>query len=270
MYNLLSDNVENVSNYSVLEPYKISKCVFDIENKPLYLDGVETDYNALIKKDTRDILYVGKGYGPLANSDVLDRIFTTFGNDYQLIRITNYNDRRFEFIYENDNGSLKVGPEEGKSTIIVKNSYDGSTSLSIFAGMYIKICGNGAIGLQGHSIVRKHTKNIPNWYNIELPDFNTITIKNRMSENNFSITDEKEILSMFEKLTSDIPKPKNSIHPSIMLLNRKFQEYNADYNMPEFSLFMAATWVTTYGQDNSVPYSYIKSIERQVSKLWLN
>jgi hypothetical protein len=249
---------------------------FPIEKVPMYHqyngDLSPSAYNAIIRSDTGQELYVGKRYEPINNQHIIDTM-EQFGA-FQLHKILNYSNKRFELRYDMPVSQFHFFTEPTMMQIVIRNSYDGSHSLKVNAGLRVLTCSNGA--------------NIPIW----VKEFNfrhtNIDIIRRFSEfmNNQGqlLQDIGDQLSgkiwnsdfnhdtVAEKYKSILPQQQQKEETGIILtaIEGHYNKYNEKYENREFASFMALTEVSSRPKEYVLCNSWHERLDRLITNTYFN
>lgn len=239
-------------------------------------DYKETGWNAVVDLRSDTVLYLGKDYTLIKNQEIIDALQPAFDSGYQLVRVRNFGNTRFQIDLENKSvtSEITVGaetfPVHGR--VRINNSYDGSLAFSLQMGYWVQMCGNGAIAGDILAYKRKHNKNNECLEHIEqgLKALTNDTLGKSITKLNklWDIKDAKVIQGMFSKIVDGIPDPKDGMHPvKVQLLNRIGTEF-ATYNNDVFALYMAVTNMTTYPAQYGLAASYLQRLEANSAKVF--
>jgi hypothetical protein len=266
--------VSNVSN--ILFPVTMKSMWYDKPSQDGNGDisaGSPSAYSAVVRTDTNEELYAGKGYQIVENKSIVEAIDRN--PDWRITKVINNNDRQFHINLRNDliePGVFSIGDKTFPYSpqITVRNSYDGSLSFSILAGIYIQVCGNGLIvANNAGSYKAKHTSSVLTPAEIEA-QFVTIArsfgkIQAIINKKTWS-TDQDITKRLFFDLIKGIPNHANNkpSPTSVTLQQRYFIEAN-HYGHGEFALMMAATNITTYPETYGISHSYWQTLVRNQS-----
>jgi len=254
---------------------------FDLIESPLYYKDENgnmsvSNRSGIIDGRNGELLYSGSSYIPLRNIDIVESI-NRYAPDYKLKDTRNYGNKKFVFNYINDNVSFTVNGLEASQRIKISNSYNGTQSLMVEMGFYIKICSNGAV--IGHDIIKSKYRHIES----NMLDFNDIinngfnidkNIVNYLSSKDFN-ADDNEVKKKFELLTEGLSDKTdtdgNIIYNKIkLLLHDKFVAEQRLYKNNEFALFMASTWLATNGHKYYFSADYMYNIEKKITSVFFD
>jgi len=259
---------------SGLQDYtSVADVLFPVIEKPL---SVQTDEgfmpigkNAYFNEKNNDLLYIGNNYKPIENNLIVEAS-KNFENKLQFVGVRKFK-QRYDFRYRIIGSEFRLGPEQTDKVINITNSFDGSVSLQIEAGLYVLVCSNGARVFDSKmTYKRKHTTEITA---DEIAGFimkGIDRIENMEIDRDWS-NDIDVVKSKFQELSSVFPMRKNNtLHPAVISLNGEFERNLKIYSeVKEFALFMAATNMTSRPGSYGLASSYVRPIEA-ISKLFLN
>tara|TARA_S200002703_G_scaffold159482_1_gene173111 strand:- start:1541 stop:2344 length:804 start_codon:yes stop_codon:yes gene_type:complete len=234
--------------------------------------NIKTDYNAILNGNTNEVLYTGKAYEPIENEFIINALDNI--KNLKIEKVYNYNNKAFSYELVSTK-EIMWGPEKAKFMIRVKNSYDGSTSLSVTGGVYVLVCSNGATSPKFvENFAKKHTKQIGQ---DEMRGFFTDSIKSLASKSDLFgdkqwSNDTDFVKEKFQEIIKIFPKPKNEdYHNNAILLNSEYISRLEQYpNAREFALWMACTDLTSHYQRYGLTLNYQKKLDQQVSEIFMD
>lgn len=143
-----------------------SEFAFSIERQPLYVDGLDTGKDAIIKKSPHQVLsVVGRGYGLVEHKTAIGVFDSVLRKSYKKEPVRSVilvkDGARSYTTYNVPEKIVLHGKDVVCIRLILQNSYDETKSMSIMLGGYRLVCSNGlVIGETLVRIVRKHTSGL--------------------------------------------------------------------------------------------------------------
>jgi hypothetical protein len=147
---------------------------FDVHQEPLLTtDGKRTGYFGMVRRDTAEPITLGvctEQYGVVKNADLIEMVETNLANHDKLSNFTSKkfvvrDGARFYASYDFTDFKTELKPvgKRAKGDIlglrlVVNNSYDRSTRVSLSLGFLRLICENGMTSLtKEFSMTKRHT-----------------------------------------------------------------------------------------------------------------
>ncbi len=281
-----TDTKQDTRNY---ESNELESICFPVSMVPVYWN--KNGINDVMPEEWKDagrqavldvlrdeILYVGKDYSIVKNQEIADALEPAFANGFELVRIRNYNNSKFQIELENKAIQGTIVLPNGKELITtgrirINNSYDGSLSFGLQMGCWIQVCGNGAIAGDVMSMKRRHSGDneldvqgkIKSGLALLTSDALSVNM-NKLSK--YWVTPDGKLEEMARGLVRNIPDPKSGVHPIKSQLMNRYTIENNEYGNPAFALFMAVTNMTTYPSQYGITPSYLGQLERNTLEVF--
>lgn len=249
---------------------KYSMGNFPVTEVPIKTEGLtnSTDYKFIVRCDTSQVLScMTKEYKLVTNQEVIDASYNimkeakatmsevrTFGGGARTVWKWKFPDS-----VEVKKGDF-INPE-----ILIKNSYDGSTQVSLLAGLWRQICSNGmvignTIGYNSnrHSIYNPNLDKLPEII-YDMVSFTKDVIQNELGY-----------------LISTELKNKNNISKVVEMFPQQVIEQLVNYLAAKeiktyWDLLNACTWVTTHAMNRSQESTFkLESTIYPKIKKWAN
>ena len=220
----------------------------------------------VLEQSPNDVLYVGTNYEVIQNEElvpVIENIQKRTG--YEVHRIRSSASKRFSVELRSDDPNLKIGHEPAYPSIVIGNSYDGSSKVTFNYGIVIQVCTNGATVTKSiNGLVQKHTGKIDFNYERLLEEYASLSKalsgfndKHFDAGSDVALGNMKRLASIFPDTTKKLPHPMAEA-----LAERAEAEMKTNGYPANFALFMAATNMTTYPDRYGLATSYIPQLER--------
>lgn len=224
-----------------------SESTFAVTETPVLIEGTvnSDDYKMIIRNDTSEVLScMTKDYKLVTNEEVLDKSLPHIEERGGVLTEQKLfgNGSRTSWTFQFKEHPVTIGGEKLYPQLNIKNSYDGSSTVSILGGVFRLLCSNGAIIGQ---IFESHSERHSIW-NTTLNNGhignmvkNTINSMDKVFKKEFpvlfntQIKDHKDVVRAIEKLPS-----KYNEDAVNYLLTHKPKSY--------WDLFNLLTWVLTH------------------------
>lgn len=285
VFEVFKQNPSTTSNG--YESTALDSLLFPVSSVPLYWNnnGINTvvpeeykeaGYTGVLDVNRNVILYAGKDYSIIRNSEIIEALEPAFAQGYRLVRVRNFNNTKFQIDLENKDvtGAITVGDRTFDVTgrIRICNSYDGSLAFGMQMGFWIQVCSNGAIAGDMLAYKKKHSTGNGCVEHIEsgirLLTNDALSKSTSKLNKMWTITDPAQIQGMFKQLVDGIPDPKDGMHPvKVSLLNRITIENNT-YQNDVFAMYMAVTNMTTFPSQYGLAPSYLQRLETNTAKVF--
>lgn len=228
------------------------------------LRSYDVPYKAIINNLSGECLSVmTESYHLFPNEKIVEKITPALSQGWNVSRVMNDSNRRFEIHLGNPDIQFPIGKyEDARLKCVIKNSYDGTCAFQIFAGFDILICGNGARMKTGIEVYKRHINGI-NEMNFALDTDVLEGYVKRVMDGKRWHNDQDKAYSQFEKLTKFLPDTKDGKHPMKILLASFYEKEIKTYDR-EFALFMAATDLSTHGLNYSFSQSYLNELDGKI------
>jgi hypothetical protein len=226
----------------------------------------------VLENDPDNVLYVGTNYEVTQNEELVPIIANIQKRTgYDVHKISSYSNKKFSVQLCGTEADLKIGHEKAYPTIIVNNSYDGSSKVSFNYGVVIQVCSNGATVTKGLTgLIQKHTSKIDMNYEKLLNDYEKLSrALANFNENSFD-AGEDVALTNFKRLTAIFPETsKKDPHPLTIALGQRSEDEIKNNGYPaNFGLFMAATNMTSFPERYGMATSYVPLLERSITDVF--
>tara|TARA_R100000808_G_scaffold9836_3_gene26643 strand:- start:21403 stop:22191 length:789 start_codon:yes stop_codon:yes gene_type:complete len=224
-----------------------SDSTFAVTETPVLIEGTvnSDDYKMIIRNDTCEVLScMSKDYKLVTNEEVLDKSLPHIkekGGELTEQRVFG-NGARTSWTFQFKRHPVTIGGEKLYPQLNIKNSYDGSSTVSVLGGVFRLLCSNGAIigqifdqHSERHSVYNTTLNNGHIGKMVE----NTIDSMGKVFSTEFpvlfetQIKDHKDVVRAIEKLPS-----KYNEDAVNYLLTHKPKTY--------WDLFNLLTWVLTH------------------------
>lgn len=265
---------------TLFESDNIRDICFRVGQEPIFTsEGEEIpEYRATMNLESKEVLYVGKGYVPVHNEDIAIALDVFEREGYTLNKVYAESGKKFMIEMVNNDMSVMINERyEAKPRIMVKNSYDGSQSLTIQYGVYIQICSNGLTAGTQNTLRFKHTKHVE--------DINLEEIFQRgldYSKNVFKAMSRKEwvvsnqpnspeydyLVARWKELIKPFDKGQKEA-PIVADIVRQIQVEKNEGRQGEFAMMMGATHVATH-RASEYSHNQIRALNEQIGKVFLN
>lgn len=216
-----------------------------MEPVPHPVDDHNTKYRYIMRTDNNEVLsIVTKDYTLVPNEKLMSAIMPTIKeHNGELLEATMFGDGartmyRFRF---NENKVIVNGNDELIPEIIIKNSYDGSTAITVMAGAFRMVCTNGMIvGKIVDYFKNRHLTDV------DINKLNTI----------ITSTIDRTIHYLSEKVAklAEIKVKEQHILDMIQMFPERMMEYAMQYmtrNRPQdyWDLLNSATYIATHNMN---------------------
>ena len=245
----------------------INSTMFKVTEVPIEIDGVVNadDYKFIVREDTSEVVScVTNKYKLVTNEEIINKSMPILEQyDAKLQECKTFaNGARTQWTFNLPSNELTVVDNDiVNPQIIIKNSYDGSTQVSILGGIFRLVCSNGTvIG----DIYGKHNSRHTIWN----PSISNGWISNRLKKTCSAIdkhlTGDLSLLRDTKIVNKDIPKvikqlPEKGVLEIVKYLsNDKPETY--------WDLLNAATFVFTHhlNRDNETTHNNEARVYNQV------
>ncbi len=220
--------------------------MFKVHEVPIQIEGVKNsdEYKLIVRDDTSEALScMTRDYRLVSNEEVLEKSLPRIEERGGVLTEckTFGNGARTNWTFQFKNNPVTLYDDELYPQINIRNSYDGSLSVSVLGGVFRLICSNGAIIgkiFEHHS--EKHSiwnKKILNGHISDMVE-NTIDNMEHVFNEEFPVlfntqVNEKHIVKVIERMPS--------------LYNESAVNYFMAHNPKTYwDLFNMCTWVFTH------------------------
>lgn len=144
---------------------EIEKLFFPVRETPVYYYGRKTDYKFIVRADTDEIIScMTKFYKLVPNELVVNSILDSMASqNYTITEARNFSNARMKIELTLNDIELNIQGRRSLPRIIIKNSYDGTQSVSFSAAVLVCICSNGLVVFKNFT-----KKNYLHWKNKEI------------------------------------------------------------------------------------------------------
>jgi len=247
---------------------------------PAMANDVYTGYNAVMNPLDNTTYYMGKEYKPLPNKDIIEMVRgLVIADGFEFHRGVIDERGRYEFCLEAPVPAIGVDLGNGKKhearcLLNILNSYDGSASLRAGIGGKISYCQN-IFGLPTkflggeirHETRRKHLGNVE----ATLTDLkNAIPrILNEWESSPIATKVWSGDPAAFAKVQREVIKAFGAEHKVTASFNMRARMIEErEWNVPEFSAFMAITNMTTFPESYALKTSHVEKLKEITHVFW--
>jgi hypothetical protein len=219
--------------------------LFPVKEKVAYLDGMETGHKFIVREDTNEVIScVTDKYQLLTNEELMKTAEPSMKKIGAILSEANVysNNKRTVWKWRLPNTKVEIAKNDFVNPeIIIKNSYDGSSEVTAFAGAYRLVCTNGMI--IGHTLSKESFRHII-WTDKTKIDN---VIKSVISKTKTVFDDEFPTLVKTDINRNDIVKlielfPMQTMDSMVKYLLK-------DNPKTYWDLLNAATWITSHIMD---------------------
>ena len=200
-------------------------------------------YRYVMNHDTDEILsIVTKDYQLIKNDELVDAIYPTIlaqGGKLEDVELFG-NGARTQYRWRFPNHAVTINEDEDLiPEIVIKNSYDGSTAITVMAGAFRMVCSNGmVVGTIVDYFKNRHLTDIDITKLAKIINSTIIKTKKYLTEN-------------VAKLSKIKPVKERDIIKMIELFPEKMMEYTMQYiiaNKPKtyWDLLNVTTYIATH------------------------
>ena len=139
-------------NISSQNSWKVEDTLFPVKEVPAiwnneFAQVAKTGYKFIVREDTGDVIScVTDDYKLVTNESLFnstDKIATKLGGT--LVESRNFNNKKASYKWRFKQPIKLSKGEEHKPEILIRNSYDGTSEISIMAGAFRLVCSNGMV-----------------------------------------------------------------------------------------------------------------------------
>lgn len=277
----LNSTLEKPQETLIDNPSMLSACFpvskFNLGFQPTPGELVTIDKMAIVRQDTQECLHVcSRSYNLVKNEDIILGLEPLHDLGYENVKVRNLYNRRFYFELRSRASEIKVNNYPCVARIRVINSYDGTAPLSLQFGVFIQVCGNGALaniaGLHTLDLKYKHSKVVPEdvsaWIHATTMEALPY-VRNQFESMTFDDEPCDDILTEINKM---FPQTKKTpVHPIVSKLIEYTKVSIKEYACNEkFGLFMALTNMATYPDNYEIAPAYVDKLESASQFLFTN